>query len=95
MTGKVTVLEPHQPNPPVKVHSGWGKAKRKMESAGAVKTEMARLYRRTAAGEMDPEDLKAAVWALRQIADVAERAELETKIAQLEQKLQEAIRGRP
>ena len=95
MTGKVTVFQPNEPNPPVKVHSGWGKAKRKMDSAGAVKTEMARLYRRTAAGEMDSEDLKAAIWALRQIADVAERAELEQKIAQLERKLQEAIRGRP
>ena len=95
MPGKVTVFQPNEPNPPVKVHDGWGKAKRKMDSAGAVKTEMARLYRRTAAGEMDAEDLKAAIWALRQIADVAEKAELEQKIAQLERKLQEAIRGRP
>lgn len=95
MTGKLTVLSPGQPNPLVKVHDGWGRAKRKMDSAGAVKTEMARLYKRAAAGHLHPEDLKAGIWALRQIADVAERAELEAKIAQLEARLVEALHGTP
>ena len=92
MTGKVTVFSPGQPNP---VHNGWGKAKRKMDSSGAIKVEMARLYKRAAAGQLHPEDLKAGIWALRQIADVAERAELEAKIAQLEARLAEALHGTP
>jgi len=62
-----------------------------MDTAGAVKTEMARLYRRCAAGLMDPEDLKAAIWSCRQIADLAERADLEAKIEALETKLAEAL----
>ncbi|MEI4196602.1 hypothetical protein [Roseovarius sp. E0-M6] len=81
-------------NPPAKVHDGWGKSKRKITNAGECKTEMARIYRRTAAGEMDAEDMKAAIWALRQMAEIAERAELEAKIARLEQKLSEVERGR-
>ena len=87
----ITVFQPNEPLPPAKVHSGWGKAKRKMDTAGAVKTEMARLYKRAAAGLMDSEDLKASIWACRQIADLAERAELEAKIEALEAKLAEAI----
>ncbi len=95
MTRKdVTVFQPDEPLPPAKVHAGWGKAKRKMDTAGAVKTEMARLYKRAAAGLMDPEDLKAAIWTCRQIAEIAERAELEAKIDALEQKLSEVERGR-
>jgi len=41
--------------------------------------------------KMDPEDLKASIWACRQIADLAERAELERRIEELEQKLAEAL----
>lgn len=60
-----------------------------MDTAGAVKTEMARLYKRAASGYMHPEDLKAAIWACRQIVEVAEAAELEAKIEELERKLAE------
>lgn len=87
---KVTILKPNEPNPPAKIHDGWGKAKRKLDTSGAVLTELGRLYRRCAAGHLHPEDLKAGVWSLRQMADIAERAVLEQRIAELERKLAEA-----
>jgi hypothetical protein len=93
VNNKVTVLSPDQPVPPVQLHAGWGNGKRKMHNAGACKSEMARVYKRAAAGMMDTEDMKAAIWALRQIADVAERAELEAKISKLEAKLADLLRG--
>lgn len=91
MSGKVTILSPKQPDPPARVHDGWGKSRKRLDTAGAVKTEMARLYRRCASGEMHPEDLKAAIWSLRQMAEIADKAELEARIADLERKLREAL----
>lgn len=93
VNNKVTVLSPDQPDPPVQLHAGWGAAKRKMNNAGACKSEMARIYKRAAAGMMHPDDLRSAVWTLRQIAEVAERAELEAKISNLESKLADLLRG--
>lgn len=87
VTGKITVFKPNEPEPSPRLHSGWGNAKRKMNSAGACKTEMARLYRRAAAGLLHPEDLRSAIWAIRQIAEVAEKEALEQKIDELETKL--------
>lgn len=86
MTGKVQIINGKDIT--------WGNTKRKMDSAGAVKSEMARLYKRAARGMMHPDDMKVGIWALRQIADVAERAELEEKIAHLEEKLSEVENGR-
>lgn len=92
MTRKMPqVLTPSEPDPTPQLHSGWGRSKRKMDTAGAVKTEMARLYKRAASGYMTPEDLKAAIWACRQIVEVAEAAELEAKIEELERKLAEVV----
>ena len=87
---KTTILKPNEPNPPAKIHEGWGRAKRKISTAGSVLSEMGRLYRRCAAGHMHPEDLKAGIWSLRQMYDIAERAELEQRITQLEKRLAEA-----
>jgi hypothetical protein len=91
MSGKVTVLAPSEPDPLPRLHNGWGKAKRKLDSTGAIKTEMGRLYRRAAAGHLDADDLKTSIWALRQLAEVSEKAELEAKIEALEERLEEAI----
>jgi hypothetical protein len=93
VNNKVAVLSPDQPDPPVQLHAGWGSAKRKFASAGSAKTEMARIYKRAASGLMDTEDMKAAIWALRQIAEIAERAELENKISTLEAKLADLTHG--
>jgi len=92
MPDKITVLQPNEPTPPVKVHDGWGKAKRKMDSAGAVLAELGRLYRKTAAGEMLPEDLTKGTYALEKMAKLAEQAVLERRISELEKKLNEALR---
>lgn len=91
MSGKITVLAPNEPDPLPRLHNGWGRAKRKISTAGEAKTEMSRLYKRCAAGHLDPDDLKSAIWSLKQIADTAERAELEAKIEALEARLEEAI----
>lgn len=91
MSGKITVFAPNEPDPLPRLHNGWGKAKRKLDTTGAIKTEMGRLYRRAAAGHLDADDLKTSIWALRQLAEVSEKAELEQRIADLEAKLEEAI----
>jgi pyridoxine/pyridoxamine 5'-phosphate oxidase len=95
VSGKITLLSPNQPDPPVKVHDGWGKSRRKITTSGDVLTELGRLYRRAAAGLMHPEDLKAAVWALRQMHDIAEKVVLERRIEELERKLAEAEKYAP
>lgn len=87
----VTILGPNEKNPPALMHGGWGNTKRKISTAGEAKTEMARLYRRTAQGLMHPDDMKAAIWALMQIAAVSEKADLEAQIAELERIVAEAL----
>lgn len=75
---------------------GWGWGKRKMTSAGDAKTEIARVYKAAASGKISPDDLGRAVWALEKFARVAEIAEQEARIEQLERALEEITRnGRP
>jgi len=88
---KITILSPNDRNPPSKIHDGWGNAKRKIDTAGDAKSEMRRLYRRCAQGLMHSEDMKAGIWALMQIANVAEKADLEAQIAELERIVAEAL----
>ena len=85
------ILNPDDRTPASRVHAGWGKAKRSLDSAGAARSEAARLYRKCAAGEITPEDLAKGVWALERIAKLSENAALEAKIARLERLLQEAL----
>jgi hypothetical protein len=63
---------------------GWGKSKRKLDSVGACRMEAARVYHQAAAGKIPPEDLSRAIYALDKIARLAEVAELEKRVAQLE-----------
>ena len=62
----------------------WGRAKRKLHGAGDCRQEAARIYKLAAQGQIPPEDLSRAVYALTQIAKLAEQAELEERIERLE-----------
>jgi hypothetical protein len=77
---------------PGKVSAGWGWPKRKLDTAGHAKSEIARLYKRCAKGEMSPDDLGKAVWALVQFTKVAEAAEAEARLDALERALAEVSR---
>lgn len=77
---------------PGKVAPGWGWPKRKLASAGDAKTEIGRVYRLAAKGEITPEDMAKAIWGLAQFTKVAEAAEQEARIDRLERALAEATR---
>lgn len=77
---------------PCKVAPGWGWPKRKLATAGDAKTEIARVYRLAAKGEITPEDMAKAIWGLAQFTKVAEAAEQEARIDRLERALAEATR---
>lgn len=85
------VYAPNEATPVATVHAGWGKSKRKMDTAGAARSEAARLYRKCAAGEITPEDLTKGIYALEKIAKLSEQAALEAKIDRLERLLKEAL----
>jgi len=80
------VLEPGQVAP------GWGSAKRKMADAGDAKTELARVYRRAARGEITVEDLAKITYSLERFAKIAELADAEQRIADLERRVEELAR---
>ena len=63
---------------------GWGRSKRKLDSVGACRQEAARLYHAAAAGKVAPEDLSRGIYALDKISRMAEVAELEKRVEQLE-----------
>lgn len=70
----------------------WGRAKRKLHSAGDCRQEAARIYKLAAKGAIPPEDLSRATYALTQIAKLAEQADLEERIAALEAMLAAKVR---
>lgn len=82
------VLEPGQVAP------GWGSAKRKMADAGDAKTELARVYRRAARGEITVEDLAKITYSLERFAKIAELADAEQRIEALEARVEALTRGR-
>lgn len=56
-----------------------------LATIGNLKTEMSRVYRRGALGECTMDEMKSAIWSLRQIAAVASQVELEERLNRLEQ----------
>lgn len=90
MSGKIQVLTPSEPNPPVKVHPGWKRPRKALKTAGSCKSFIGWVIRQTTEGYMTPEDGRSLVWmALQQVA-VIEKAELEQEIMELKRKLEEA-----
>lgn len=94
--GHVTLRKPKTPPEIVQLaHSGqvlepgWGKSKRKLATVGACRMEAARLYHMAADGKILPEDLSRGIYALDKIARMAEIAQLEKRVQQLEALLEE------
>lgn len=84
------ILTPGQAAP------GFGAAKRKMVTAGDAKSELARLYRRASRGEISVEDLARLTFTLERFAKIAELADAEARIAELERRIERlAADGRP
>lgn len=79
---------------PGQVASGWGSGKRKMTGAGDARMELARVYKKAARGEITVEDLSRIVYALEKFAKVAELADAEQRIEDLERRVEALTRGR-
>lgn len=71
---------------------GWGKSKRKLHTVGACRQEASRIYHAAANGDIAPEDLSRAIYALDKIAQLVERADLEARLDALEALLEEGSR---
>ena len=82
------VLAPGQAAP------GWGVAKRKMTGAGHARSELARVYRKAAAGQITVEDLARITYSLERFAKIAELADAEARIEALERRVEALSRGR-
>lgn len=78
-----------QPGPQGEIGFGWGRSKRKLHTAAACRQEAARVYKLAAQGRIAPEDLGKAIFALGQIAKLAEMADLEKRLDELEALLAE------
>ena len=74
-------------------YPGWGWPKRKLVSAGDAKVEIGRVYRAAASGKISADDMSRAIWGLERFARVAEMAEQEARIAQLERALEEIVKN--
>lgn len=79
---------------PGKVAPGWGPGKRKMTGAGHARSELARVYRKAAAGEITVEDLARITYSLERFAKIAELADAEARIEALEARVEALTRGR-
>lgn len=90
MTGKIQVLQPNEPNPPVKVHRGWKRPRKPLNTAGAVSSFIGWVMRQTTDGYMLPEDGRTLVWMAQQQGLAIEKATLEQEIAELKRMLKEA-----
>lgn len=97
-TGMLTLREPKTPPEIVQLarsgqvlEPGWGKSKRKLATVGACRMEAARLYHMAADGKILPEDLSRGIYALDKIARMAEVAQLEKRVQQLEAVLAEKV----
>ena len=78
---------------PGQVAPGFGQAKRKMVGAGDARTELARVYRRAARGEISVEDLARITYSLERFAKISELAGAEQRIAELERRVEELVRN--
>lgn len=75
------------------VTHGWGRSKRKLHTVGHCRQEASRVYHLAAKGQIPPEDLSRAIYALDRIARLCEIEELERRVAALELAL--AARAKP
>ena len=78
---------------PGQVAPGFGQAKRKMTGAADAKQELARIYKRAARGEITVEDLAKLTYSLERFAKIAELADAEARIVDLETRLEALTRN--
>lgn len=64
-----------------------------MTGPGDARTELARIYRRAARGEIDPETMTRIVYTLERFAKVAELADAEERVAALERRVEDLARN--
>lgn len=79
---------------PGQVAAGWGNPRRKMHGAGHARSEIARVYKKAAAGEISVEDLARITYSLERFAKIAELADAEDRIEALERRIEELSRVR-
>ena len=79
---------------PGQVATGWGNPRRKMHGAGHARSELARVYKKAAAGEITVEDLARITYSLERFAKIAELADAEGRIADLERRIERLCRER-
>ena len=68
--------------------AGWGRPGRKLVTIADARRELARVYRRAACGDVAPEDLSRATYALQNLAKTAEMEITEERIMRLERALE-------
>ena len=83
---------PQGPNRPPQ-HPGWGRPGRKLVTIADARRELARVYRRAACGDVAPEDLSRATYALQNLAKTAEMELTEERIMRLEKALEALEKG--
>jgi len=79
---------------PGQVAPGWGNGKRKMTGAGDARMELARVYKKAAKGEISVEDMARITFTLERFAKIAELADAEQRIEDLERRVEALTRGR-
>ena len=86
-TARGEVLAPGQ------VAQGWGNPRRKMHTSGHARAELARVYKKAAAGEITVEDLARITYSLERFSKIAELADAEERIEALERRVEELARN--
>ena len=74
-------------------HPGWGRPGRRLSTIADARRELARVYRRAACGDVDPQDLSRATYALQNLAKTAEMQIQEERIQKLEKALESLEAG--
>jgi len=60
----------------------------KLDTLGDIKREMARVYRDSRTGSIEPSDGSKYVWMLEKLGKVIETSDLESRVEKLEEKQQ-------
>ena len=78
---------------PGQVAQGWGDPRRKMHTSGHARAELARVYKKAAAGEITVGDLARITYSLERFSKIAELADAEERIEELARRVEELARN--
>lgn len=79
---------------PGQVGPGFGNPKRKMHTPGDARAELARVYKRASRGEISVENLARITYSLERFAKIAELADAEARIEELEKRVERLVNER-